>query len=269
MKTFQSLVLASIFAVGLGLAAMSAAGEEAAKPAAAEKAPATGTKPLRVLFIGNSLTATGNIPAAIQHLAAAAKESRPLEFERVILGGATFEKHLENGKALKYIQKGNWDFVVLNEMSTRALREREPMFKAGRKLIEEIKKVNAKPVIYMTWALKEKPAEFAAVIANCRDLGKETGAAVVPVGVAWQTIVKNNPEIDLYTSDGKHPRLEGSYLAACTFYGFFYGKPSAGLTSEFTLSDPHADAKPHEYKIPAEVAAKLQKAADEAMKAEK
>jgi PKD repeat protein len=53
---------------------------------------------------------------------------------------------------------------------------------------------------------------------------------VAPVGVAWKYIIDNHPTINLYSADGSHPSLEGTYLAACTFYASVYRKNSTGAT---------------------------------------
>jgi PKD repeat protein len=40
----------------------------------------------------------------------------------------------------------------------------------------------------------------------------------------------NFSSINLYQADGSHPSLEGTYLAACTFYASAFRKPSVGAT---------------------------------------
>jgi PKD repeat protein len=40
----------------------------------------------------------------------------------------------------------------------------------------------------------------------------------------------NYPAINLYAGDGSHPSLEGSYLAACTFYSSLFQKSSVGAS---------------------------------------
>jgi hypothetical protein len=39
------------------------------------------------------------------------------------------------------------------------------------------------------------------------------------------------PDINLYDSDGSHPSLEGTYLAACTFFTVLTGMDAASLGS--------------------------------------
>ena len=55
-------------------------------------------------------------------------------------------------------------------------------------------------------------------------------ASVAPVGIAWRYVRDNYPAINLYSSDGSHPSLEGSYLAACVFYAAIYRETPVNAT---------------------------------------
>ena len=55
-------------------------------------------------------------------------------------------------------------------------------------------------------------------------------ASVAPVGVAWKYVRDTYPTINLYAGDGSHPSLEGTYLAACTFYASVFRKSPVGAT---------------------------------------
>lgn len=59
--------------------------------------------------------------------------------------------------------------------------------------------------------------------------------SVAAVGSAWKYVRDNHPTIDLYTTDGSHPSMEGSYLAACTFYTSLFRKTPVGSTYYATL----------------------------------
>jgi len=56
----------------------------------------------------------------------------------------------------------------------------------------------------------------------------DVGALVVPVGLAFELSRRDNPAIDLYWDDHKHPSLAGTYLAACVFYAALYGRSPEG-----------------------------------------
>jgi len=73
------------------------------------------------------------------------------------------------------------------------------------------------------------------LIENYEKLGSLLNAETAPVGKAWVIVRNQHPEIDLYSSDGKHPSLQGSYLAATVLYLTIFKKPIANIPNS-TLS---------------------------------
>lgn len=183
---------------------------------------------LHVLFIGNSLTYGNDLPRMIAELAKAGKQP-PLRHERETPGGCTFEKHWKDGKAVAKIGSRKWDFVVLQDQSAAALRMKDSMFAHGKKLDAEIKKQGAKTILYMTWAMQNRPEDQAAISKAYLDLSAELKSQVAPVGNAWEAALKADKKLALHTGDKKHPTATGTYLAACVFYATIYGKSPEGL----------------------------------------
>ncbi len=187
-------------------------------------------RPLRVLFIGNSYTYVNDLPWLTAQLASSAREARALETEMVAVGGATLESHWEGGRALEAIRKGRWDFVVLQEQGTRPVEQPEAMRRYARLFDAEIKRAGAQTVFYLTWARQGQEQVQVTRTEAYVSIAKELGAKVAPVGLVWQQVRRENPELKLYSQDGVHPSPVGSYLAACVFYVTFYGKSPAGLS---------------------------------------
>ena len=150
-------------------------------------------------------------------------------------------KTLEGGKALAKIQSRKWDFVVLQENSSGPLSKRQSMFDHGTKFTAEIKKNGSKTLLYMTWALQNKPADQASISEAYLDLSKDLKAEVAPVGNAWEMALKSDKNLILHKPDKRHPSATGTYLAACVFYATIYGKSPEGLSGGIaTLSDDQA-----------------------------
>jgi hypothetical protein len=186
------------------------------------------TRPVRVLFIGNSFTFVNDLPGMIAELAKAAKEPA-LEFGQETPGGCTLEKHWKDGKAVTKITEKAWDYVVLQEQSQRPLANPEQMFEYARKLDVEIKNKQAKTILYQTWSRQDAPDKQDALSKAYSDLGIELKAKVAPVGKAWQRAMKDDVTLVLHSADKSHPNKAGTYLAACVFYGTIYGKSPVGL----------------------------------------
>jgi hypothetical protein len=190
-----------------------------------KSAPEHTAKPIRVLFIGNSLVYQNDLPGMLRRLCETSNPPVAIETAQVTPGGCTLEKHWNDGKALAKIKEGIWDYVVLQEQSVTPIVNYEAMAKYARLFDAEIKKVNAKPLFYMTWALRDSPQDHAKLTDAYLKIAKELGADVVPVGYARAKAKEGDPSLDLFVKDGKHPSPTGTYLAACTFYIYLTGHP--------------------------------------------
>jgi hypothetical protein len=52
---------------------------------------------------------------------------------------------------------------------------------------------------------------------------------VAPAGYAWWRTRKQDPEIELWQSDGSHPNKNGTFLSACVFYAAIFRESPEGL----------------------------------------
>lgn len=191
--------------------------------------PESDQQSLKVLFIGNSYTYYHELPKLVQNLARTAKEAKRFETEMVTVGGATLEQLWQQGKAVSKIKNGKWDYVVLQEQSTLPITNPQLMYEYARLFNEEIKKINAQTVFYLTWARENRPETQQALNDSYMTIAQELKAIVAPVGIVWQKIREQNQNLMLYEPDNSHPSPIGSYVAACVFYATIYGKSPEGL----------------------------------------
>jgi hypothetical protein len=187
---------------------------------------------LKVLFIGNSFTARNNLPGLIADLAAARGKS--LQHRLISAGGASLRQHWNARAALSAIQDGHYDAVVLQEQSTLPIKNADRMRENVRLFDDAIKNGGAKTVLYMTWARQHAPESQKAITDAYASIGRELGAAVVPVGVAWQSFLRKHDQPVLHDRDGSHPALAGSYLAACVFLAVLFGENPVGIGGAVT-----------------------------------
>lgn len=200
----------------------------------------------RVLMIGNSYIYSNNLPDVLESLALSMGDS--LDIYSSTPGGATFNTHTANSTTLALIQQGNWDFVVLQAQS------QEPSFPPSQvatqtypfaKRLDSLVHVSspcAETLFFMTWGKKNGDpgncagypilCTYAGVYSRLRESYMEMTAdnqsTCVPVGATWDYIINNYPSIELFVSDGSHPNVNGTYLAACTFYSSIFKKSCAG-----------------------------------------
>ena len=210
---------------------------------------------LRVCFLGNSYTAVNNLPSLVQQCAASA--GKVVVTSSNTPGGYTFAQHVTNASSMALIQQGDWDYVVLQEQS------QTPSFPIGQvetqcfpyaaQLNDSIEKYSrcGETIFYQTWGRQNGDA------SNCPNwppvctyegmdsllrlryqmMADDNNAVGSAVGACWRYIRENYPNNNLYSSDGSHPSLFGSYVGALCFYAtLFQESPdavtyTAGLTS--------------------------------------
>jgi hypothetical protein len=181
---------------------------------AAGAAWAAADKPLRVLFIGNSLTYWTDIPKRVGDVAHAT--GRKAVIESVAFPSFSLEDHWGDGRALAAIRKG-WDVVVLQQGTSAHADGREQLIEYSKRFAKPIREAGARPALYMVWPLQERPREFPEVISSYRAAAEAVDAILIPAGEAWMRAISKEPRIKLY-GDSIHPSSFGSDLAVLTIY---------------------------------------------------
>ena len=183
-----------------------------------------------VLFIGNSYGYTNDLPEVLTKMGAADEPVIKFRTDHRTPGSCSFERHWKEKVAVKKIQKGGWDVVVLQNNSLGPIKDIKGMYKYARKLDAEIKKVGAKTVFYMTWAREYDPSMIEILAKGYNGVAAELGAPVAPVGRAWEKSLKERSGLGLHSYDQAHPNERGTYLAACVFYAVLTGRSPVGLS---------------------------------------
>lgn len=207
-----------------------------------------------VLFLGNSYTGENNLPTLTQNLATSLGDN--LSVDSNTPGGHTFNGHSTNSTSLSKIAQGGWDFVILQEQSQipsfPPSQVATDCYPYAEILVDSIRSADpcTIPLFYMTWGRENgDQTNCASYPPLCTydgmqdrlrnsylEMGFDNEAEVSPVGATWQYVRDNHPSIDLYSSDGSHPSIYGSYLAACVHYASIFKKSPVGASFTSTLS---------------------------------
>jgi hypothetical protein len=101
-------------------------------------------------------------------------------------------------------------------------------FEYAKKHSETVRRHDAKPVFFMSWAYADKPEMTAQLAEAYTVAGNESNALVIPAGLAFARALQKQPELNLYAADKRHPSLAGTYLAACTVFAALTGRSPVG-----------------------------------------
>ena len=188
------------------------------------------SSPLRLLFIGNSFTARNDLPGTVARLAAAA--GHRVEPKLISVGGASLRTHWNKGDAPAAFATGAFGHVVLQEQSTLPIKNAQRFHENVRLFDAAIKQAGSETVLYMTWARKHAPDTQKALTDAYTSIARDTGATLVPAGVAWQRFMAKHDKPVLHDKDGSHPTPAGSYLAACVFFAVLFRRTPEGLPAD-------------------------------------
>jgi hypothetical protein len=191
-----------------------------------------------LLFVGNSFTARNDVPGLIATMASS--RGHRLTHKLLSMGGASLKMHFNKGEALRAIESGEFDTVVLQEQSTLPVKNAARMAENVRLFDAPIREAGAKMVLYLTWARRHTPEAQAVITEAYTSIGRELNATVVPAGLAWQRVLAEHPEITLHDKDQSHPNLAGSYLAACVFLAVLFGENPLGAPAPEKLDSNEA-----------------------------
>jgi hypothetical protein len=191
-------------------------------------------KGVRVLFLGNSLTACNDLPDMVQAMAAAGGVT--LHYRTHLLGGSNLEDQWESGAARPLLAATRWDFLVLQQGPSSRPEGQVDLRKWAGVWAEEARRVGATPALYMVWPFRGQEKGFELVSQSYRGAATVGKARVFPAGEAWQEALRRDPAVALYTADGLHPTPAGTYLAALVVTHGLTGVRPSSVPARLTLA---------------------------------
>jgi PKD repeat protein len=197
---------------------------------------------ISVLFIGNSYTTTYDLPNVFKNIANSLGDA--VFVDSKTNGGFTFQNHVNDPVTYQKIQSKPWNYVVIQGQS------QEPSFPYNQvnsstlpyavQLSDSVKSnfICSQVNFFMTWGRQNGDPQWDSI--NTFDkmnwrlrnaylrISDSSDASVTPSGIAWKYIRDNFPTINLFSNDGSHPSIAGTYLNACSFYASLFHKSPVG-----------------------------------------
>ena len=171
---------------------------------------------LRILFIGNSLTYTNDVPGML---------GRMLEEAGVEVGRITsvafpnfgLQDHWESTAARSLIAEGGWHAVVMQQ-GPSATEGRPSLIDYSQRFGAEIEQAGGRPALYMVWPSQARFFDFDGVSNSYATAAESSDGLLFPAGEAWRAAWRRDPGLVLYGPDEFHPSAMGSYLAALVMF---------------------------------------------------
>jgi hypothetical protein len=214
---------------------------------------------MRILFIGNSLTYTNDLPYMVRALADSLGE--PPVVDQVALPDYSLEDHWVDGRAARAIRGGCWSYVVMQQGPSSQSDSRALLLEYAARFDAIVRAQGGRSALFSVWPAESRRADFDRAIESYALAADHVDGVMLPAATAWLRAWERDPGLDLY-ADGLHPTQSGSYLAALVIAARLSGRAPAEMPASFTVRAPNASQT---VRFDAETAATLQAAAQAAL----
>ncbi|MFL6694730.1 MAG: DUF4886 domain-containing protein [Ramlibacter sp.] len=136
-----------------------------------------------------------------------------------------------------------YDTVVMMDCSQCPIHPqlKQSFDETVKKDADILRKQGIRPVLFMSWAYKDKPEMTQQLADAYTKAGNANDLLVIPAGLAFARAIAAKPDLELYQADKRHPSLAGTYLASCATYAALFRKSPVGAT--YTAGLPPDTAK--------------------------
>ena len=205
---------------------------------------------MNVLFIGNSYTYCNDMPKIFEALARENKKDVHV-FSITCSGRKLFEYANDDDEYTKQIDElmtaHCFDVCFIQEQSLLPVTDYDLFIKGLLWLVNKLKPVVGKFVLYETWGRKNGSPELETLATTNKDMtyrlanayynaSQVINAQVSYAGLNFYDIYSQKSEPELYHKDMSHPSYTGSCLVALTHYYTVFGSYPEN-TASVSLTD--------------------------------
>lgn len=212
--------------------------------------------PQRVLFVGNSLTYVGNLPAVYSALAA--DNGHAVRSDMIVRGGATLSQRVADGSVARALESTDYTTVVLQERGGDLTCSFGPNSCADsraaiRRLVALARERGADVILLGTYQFD--PLSSKQLVEKESAAAAEIGITYVEVSETFRSLRSDAPELAWFAEDGMHPGSDLTLLGAMRVHHALHGAfpapemlnvnaPIYGISSGLTEVIRQADAPP-------------------------
>lgn len=218
-----------------------------------------------LLFVGNSLTYVGNIPAVFAELSA--DNGRPVSSDMIVQGGATLTQRVSDGSVARALEQKKYSVLVLQERGGDLMCSFGPdSCIESRNAVHTLAGLaKAKGItVVLLGTYQADPSASRSLVDSESSAAAEAKISYINVSEALQRLRLNAPELAWFASDGMHPGKDLALLNAILLHKAIHGSlpepqslivsaPIYGTTSGLTQELRQADAPPPLPETPLEV----------------
>jgi hypothetical protein len=125
--------------------------------------------------------------------------------------------------------------VVLQQGPSSLPSSRENLRAWTRRFADLITERGGRPALYQVWPTIDRQADFDRASESYALAAADVDGILIPGGEAWRAAWRLDPTLALYSPDGLHPSVTGSYLVAMVTVMKLTGSDPLALPAAVTL----------------------------------
>lgn len=188
---------------------------------------------INVLFIGNSLTFTHDMPLDFQSIAKSKGKTVNVDYTSLVVPGVSLNQMYNKSNYKDVMKSRKWDYVVLQEIGGFGINNYKNTIKGSydviRKINADVKKMNARTILYIPplLGINSHTNNYSEYQSSSdwvhNNIASEIGAAVAPAGYVV-AIAAPKFNFKPLQDDDLHNSYESAYLTACTIYATIFNE---------------------------------------------
>lgn len=168
---------------------------------------------VRILFVGNSLTYTNNLPDVVRRLADAA--GKDVAVASIAEPNWSLEDHWNAGLEGE-IRRLKPDVVVMQQGPSTRPANREHLAHWAGRIGAVVREAGGQPALLMVWPGASNTWFFGEVAVSYEEAAVAAGGVFIPAGASWVRAWEIDGSLGLYGPDAFHPSYLGTLAAAHT-----------------------------------------------------
>lgn len=175
-----------------------------------------------LLFVGNSLTYSNDLPSLVEKLAK--DDGVKIKTQMIAFPNYALEDHWNETTVANALRKTKFDYVIFQQGPSAMPASRSNLIEYALKFSELCKTNNTKMCLYTVWPSGDRSFDFLNVIKSYSIAADTVDGLALQAGLAWKKILDEKKGFPLYSADGFHPTIHGSFLSAMVIYATLFRK---------------------------------------------
>lgn len=180
----------------------------------------------KILFIGNSLLYTNNVPALFAAFLSNTFPGKRIAIDMVASGGASIAERSSNERLKNRVFQTRYQTIILQERggatlcvldeADRAEPECAKLIAAHLQLAKWGQRTGAK--VYYLGTYQKLPKVSANLVESEKWISQKIGAEYIEFSEGWNRIRLQNPKLPWFYADNAHPGMSTSLLYAAWIF---------------------------------------------------